>query len=62
MTGKAKVKVIFKTRWRYKYMRFKIDFQSLFNPYLSYDTRIWLVDDIVEYPDKYIKTLVKKVE
>ena len=62
MTGTAKVKVIFKTRWRYKYMRFKIDFQSLFNPYLSYDTRIWLVDDIVEYPDKYIKTIVKKVK
>ena len=62
MTGKAKVKVIFKTRWRYKYMCFKIDFQSLFNPYLSYDTRIWLINDIVEYPDKYIKTIVKKVE
>ena len=62
MTGKAKVNVTFKTRWRYKYMRFKIDFQSLFNAYLSYDTRIWLINDIVEYPDKYIKTIVKKVE
>lgn len=62
MTGKAKVKVICKTRWRYKYMRFKIDFQSLFNAYLSYDTRIWLVNDLTTYPDKYIKTIVKKVE
>lgn len=62
MTRKAKVKVIFKTRWRYKYMCFKIDFQNLFNPYLSYDTRIWLINDIVEHPDKYIKTIVKKVK
>lgn len=62
MSGKAKVTLICKTRWRYNYMRFKIDFQNLFNPFLSYDTRVWLFDDIVEYPDKYIKTIVKKVK